>query len=63
MKKLYRMAVVNIRTGEKDTYVSERQGAAPTGWKSTGILGSFELPDGERFDHRWQATKYVNKRI
>ncbi len=61
MKKFYRMAVKNIRTGERDTYVSERQGAAPTGWKCTGICGSFELPDGENFDFAWQARKFVNK--
>jgi len=61
MKKLYRMAIRNRRTGERDTYVSERQGAAPTGWTSTGICGSFEVPDGEHYDFYWQARRFANK--
>lgn len=42
--KYYRMAIRNKRTGEKDTYVSVKQGAAPAGWECTGVLGYFEKP-------------------
>jgi hypothetical protein len=42
MKKYFRMAVENIRTGERDTYVSEKQGSSPAGWKCTGVCGYFE---------------------
>jgi len=42
MKKFYRNAVINNRTGAKDTYVSERQGSAPAGWKCVGVCGYFE---------------------
>ena len=40
--KYYRNVVVNIRTGVKDTYVSERQGSAPAGWRNVGVCGFFE---------------------
>lgn len=46
--KYYRMAIRNKRTGEKDTYVSVHQGAAPAGWECTGVLGYFEKPKEER---------------
>ena len=42
MMKYYRMAIVNLKTGEKDTYVSVHQGSAPPGWKCVGVLGYFE---------------------
>lgn len=45
MKKYYRNAVRNNRTGETDTYVSERQGSAPSGWTCTGVYGYFEVTD------------------
>lgn len=62
MKKYYRMAVEHIKTGERDTYVSERQGAAPAGWKCTGICGCIELPDGQKYDFSRQTRKFLNKR-
>ena len=43
-KKKYRMRIENIKTKERDTYISERQGAAPAGWKCVGVLGYFEEP-------------------
>ena len=42
MKKYYRNAVINEKTGQRDTYISERQGAAPAGWKNNGVCGFFE---------------------
>ena len=57
MKKFYRMKVRNRRTGETDTYVSERQGSAPAGWESTGVLGYF---DGERVDLLWENRRFYN---
>jgi hypothetical protein len=42
----YRMLIRNIRTGEKDTYISNRQGAAPAGWVCVGVIGKFEKPAG-----------------
>ena len=63
MKKYYRMAVENIKTGEHDTYVSEKQGAAPPGWKCTGVCGSFDLPNGEKFDGTLQHRRFADRRI
>lgn len=42
--RYYRMLIVNVKTGEKKTYVSEHQGAAPAGWKSTCVLGYYDKP-------------------
>ena len=42
MNKYYRNVVENIKTGERDTYVSERQGAHPDGWRHLGVCGYFE---------------------
>lgn len=40
--RYYRMAIVNIKTGERDTYISKRQGSAPAGWKCNGVCGYFD---------------------
>lgn len=61
MKTYYRMAVKNIKTGKRDTYVSERQGTAPTGWKCTGVCGKFEMPQCVSFDFAWQARRFAEK--
>ena len=42
--KIYRMLIENIRTGERMTYTSARQGSAPAGWKCIGVLGYYEQP-------------------
>ena len=42
MRRYYRMAVRNKKTGERDTYVSEQQGKAPSEWECTGVCGYFE---------------------
>ena len=42
MVKYYRMLIKNNRTGEKKTYISNRQGAAPAGWTCIGVLGYYE---------------------
>ena len=42
--KIYRMLIENIRTGERMTYTSTRQGSAPAGWKCIGVLGYYEQP-------------------
>lgn len=49
--KFYRMAIENIKTGERDTYISKRQGAAPAGWKCVGVCGYFEHPARENKEH------------
>lgn len=56
MKKYYRNAVENKRTGERDTYVSERQGSAPSGWKCTGVCGYFET--GGKVDLAWMNRRF-----
>ena len=61
MKKYYRMIVKNIRMGETDTYVSERQGSAPAGWKCTGVCGCFEN-DG-KVDLLWLNRRFYNAKI
>jgi len=38
------MAIKNRKTGERDTYISKRQGAAPAGWECIGVCGYFETP-------------------
>ena len=50
--KYYRMAIENIKTGQRDTYVSKRQGAAPAGWRCVGVCGYYETPrrDDEQKD-------------
>lgn len=45
MKRFFRMKIENIRTGEKSTYISERQGAAPPGWRCIGVLGYYDKPE------------------
>ena len=52
MKRFFRMKIVNIRTGETDTYISERQGAAPSGWRCTGVLGYYDKPDEKTEEHK-----------
>lgn len=42
--KYYRMAIRNIKTGKRDTYISPRQGSAPAGWVCVGVCGYFEKP-------------------
>lgn len=42
MKRYFRMAVRNKRTGERDTYVSEHQGKSPPGWECVGVCGYFD---------------------
>ena len=42
--KFYRMAIENIKTGKRDTYISKRQGAAPSGWRCIGVCGYYETP-------------------
>lgn len=49
--KYYRMAIKNKRTGEKNTYVSVHQGAAPAGWECTGVLGYFVKPKEKSKDN------------
>ena len=56
MKKYFRMTVENIRTGKRDTYVSEKQGASPAGWRCVGVCGYFEA-DG-KVDLLW-----INRRF
>ena len=56
MKKYFRNVVVNNRTGEKDTYVSERQGASPPGWKNVGVCGYFEKD--EKVDLPWLNRRF-----
>jgi hypothetical protein len=40
--KIYRMIIENLKTGERSTYTSPHQGAAPTGWKCVAVCGSYE---------------------
>jgi hypothetical protein len=44
MKRFFRMLIQNLRTGERRTYISARQGSAPAGWKCIGVLGYYEQP-------------------
>lgn len=50
MKRFYRMKIQCIRTGETDTYISERQGAAPSGWRCIGVLGYYDKPEAKKED-------------
>lgn len=63
MKKYYRMVVENARTGERDSYVSVRQGASPPGWKCVGVCGFFELHAGKKFDSTSQQRRFAGKTI
>lgn len=56
MKKYYRNAVINIKTGQRDTYISERQGAAPAGWKNNGVCRFFETD--EKVDLSWENRHF-----
>ena len=42
--RFFRMAIENIRTKERDTYVSKHPGAAPAGWRCIGVLGYYDKP-------------------
>lgn len=46
--KFYKMLIENPKTGEKKSYTSKRQGAAPSGWRCVGVLGYFEKPGKKR---------------
>jgi hypothetical protein len=35
------MVIENLKTGERKTYISERQSATPAGWKCVGVCGYF----------------------
>lgn len=59
MKRYYRMAVRNKKTGETDTYVSERQGASPSGWECTGVCGYFEKEGSA--DLGWMNRRFFMK--
>lgn len=61
MKKYYRNAVRNNKTGETDTYVSERQRSAPSGWTCTGVCGYFEVTDDEKYDVGWANRRFFNR--
>lgn len=56
MKKYYRNAVINEKTGQRDTYISERQGAAPAGWKNNGVCGFFETD--KKVDLTWENRHF-----
>lgn len=55
--KYYRMAIENIKTGERDTYISKRQGAAPSGWRCIGVCGYFEQPSRNESDEEQESEK------
>lgn len=42
--RFFRMKIENIRTKERDTYISKHQGTAPAGWKCIGVLGYYDKP-------------------
>jgi hypothetical protein len=55
--KYFRMKIQNIRTGATDTYVSKRQGAAPSGWRCIGVLGCYEKPGRDEHDEQEQEDE------
>ena len=61
MKRYFRNVVKHNKTGERDTYVSERQGSAPAGWKCVGVCGMFEVPDGQKYDLGWTNRRFFNR--
>ena len=43
--KVYKMVIECIKTGERMTWNSPRQGAAPAGWKCISVCGYFVKGD------------------
>ena len=41
-RKYYVMIIENPKTGERKSYTSSTQGAAPAGWVCIGVAGYFE---------------------
>lgn len=57
--KYYRMAIRNIKTGKRDTYISHRQGSAPAGWVCVGVCGYFEKPTRAKEEQEEQDSENV----
>ena len=55
--KYYRMAIENIKTGKRDTYVSKHQGSSPAGWKCVGVCGYFEKSERGEHDEKNTSRK------
>lgn len=42
--RVFRMAIENNKTGQRDTYLSIHQGASPAGWRCIGVCGYYDTP-------------------